>query len=37
MHVYVCFTKLVLNVRVTTYDLRKVTSPIMEVKKYIVS
>jgi len=33
-HVYVRFTKLVLIVRVTTYDLRQVTSPIAEVKRY---
>ena len=32
--VYVRFTKLVLIVRVTTYDLRQVTSPIAEVKRY---
>ena len=37
MHVYVRFTKLVLIVRVTTYDLRQVTSPITEVKTDIVS
>ena len=36
MHVYVRFTKLVLNLRVTTYDLRQVTSPIMEVKRYYI-
>jgi len=30
------FTKLVLNLRVTTYDLRQVTSPIMEVKRYYI-
>ena len=34
VHVYVRFTKLVL--RVTTYDLRQVTSPIMEVKRYYI-
>jgi hypothetical protein len=34
VHVYVRFTKLVLIVRVTTYDLRQVTSPIAEVKRY---
>jgi hypothetical protein len=32
--VYVRFTKLVLSLRVTTYDLRQITSPIMEVKRY---
>jgi len=32
VHVYVRFTKLALSLRVTTYDLRQVTSPIMEVK-----
>ena len=37
MHVYVRFTKLVIILRVATYDLRQVTSPIMEVKRYIVS
>ena len=37
VHVYVRFTKLVLILRFTTYDLRQVTSPIMEVKRYIVS
>ena len=36
MHVYGRFTKLVLIVRVTTYDLRQVTSPIMEVKRYYI-
>ena len=36
MHVYVRFTKLVLSLRVTTYDLRQVTSPIMEVKRYYI-
>ena len=30
------FTKLVLNLRVTTYDLRQVTSPIMEIKRYYI-
>ena len=37
MHVYVRFAKLVLNLRVTTYDLRQVTSPITEVKIDIIS
>ena len=35
MHVYVRFTKLVLNIRVTTYDLRQVTSPITEFLKFV--
>jgi hypothetical protein len=30
------FTKLVLSLRVTTYDLRQVTSPMMEVKRYYI-
>ena len=34
--VKVRFTKLVLNLRATTYDLRQVTSPIMEVKRYYI-
>ena len=33
---YVRFTKLVLSLKVTTYDLRQVTSPIMEVKRYYI-
>jgi hypothetical protein len=36
VHVYVRFTKLVLNLRVTTYDLRQVTSPIIEVNRYYI-
>jgi hypothetical protein len=34
VRVYVRFTKLVLSLRVTTYDLRQITSPIMEVNRY---
>jgi hypothetical protein len=36
VHIYVRFTKLVLSLRVTTYDLRQITSPIMEVKRYYI-
>ena len=35
MNEYVHFTKLVLS-SVTTYDLRQVTSPIVEVKRYYI-
>ena len=36
VRVYVRFTKLVLSLRVTTYDLRQITSPIMEVNRYYI-